>query len=160
MGNIGYRINKTIKRADNKLVESFRNIPTPNIADNMNRMFCVNPKIKSLNGTHMAGVAFTVKAPPGDNLLFHKALDMAQPGDIIVIDVQGETTNATCGEIMFRYAMKKGIEGFLIDGAVRDLGGLKEIDFPVYAKGVSPNGPYKNGPGEINFPVCCGGSCC
>ncbi len=157
MSNVGFRIYTKIERPDRKLVEAFRGLPTPNIADNMNRFFCVDSAIKPMNKHHLLGTAFTVRSSTADNLLFHKALDMAQPGDVIVVEVRGDTINSVVGEIMMRYAMKRGIAGFLVDGAIRDFGGLQELDFPVYAKAVTPMGPYKDGPGEINVPVCCGG---
>lgn len=91
--------------------------------------------------------------PAGDNLLFHKALDMAQPGDVIVLANKGSLSRSLCGEIMSNYAKSRGLAGIIIDGCVRDSAALRELDFPVYAKGVTPNGPYKNGPGEMNFPV-------
>ena len=76
---------------------------------------------------------------------------------IIVVDVQGDMVNSVAGEIMMRYAMSRGIAGFLIDGAVRDSGALKDLAFAVFARGANPRGPYKNGPGEINATVFCGG---
>ena len=90
--------------------------------------------------------------------MFHKALDMAQPGDVLVIAARGSLSRALCGEIMATYARSRGLAGFIIDGCVRDRDELAQFtDFPVYARGVVPNGPYKNGPGEINFPVSVGG---
>ena len=126
MSNVGFRIFKNIKRPAMELVEAFKNIPTPNIADNMNRFFCVDAGIKPMNTSKMLGTAFTVRSRTADNLLFHKALDMAQPGDIIVVDVQGDLTNSLAGEIMISYAMKRGLAGLLIDGAIRDLGSVRE----------------------------------
>ena len=78
---------------------------------------------------------------------------MAQPGDVIVLANKGSMSRSMCGEIMSNYAKKRGLAGIIIDGCVRDSYALRELDFPVYAKGVTPNGPYKNGPGEMNFPV-------
>ncbi|MFD0682262.1 MULTISPECIES: RraA family protein [unclassified Paenibacillus] len=157
MSNAGFRIYTKINRPSSDLVQSFKGLPVANIADSMNRFGCVDAQIKPYNSSPLLGTAFTVKARIADNLLFHKALDMAQLGDIIVVDVQGDLVNAVTGEMMVRYAMSRGIAGFLIDGAVRDVGVLRQIDFPVYAKGATPKGPYKNGPGEINVPVSCGG---
>jgi len=159
MSNTGFRIYTRINRPAPQLVEKFRGLPVANIADNMNRLFCVDAAIRPMNGCALLGTAFTVKSRPGDNLMFHKALDMAKPGDVIVVDLRGETVNSAVGEIMMRYARKKGIAGFLIDGAVRDTGALADMDFSVYAKGITPMGPYKDGPGEINVQVCCGGVC-
>lgn len=157
MANVGCRIKKSFERPSKELVEAFRDIPVANIDDCMNRIAAVDSKLKPLNKARLLGTAFTVKAPAGDNLMFHKALDMAQPGDVLVISTFGSQSRSLCGEIMTRYAMSKGLAGFVVDGCVRDSVEIGEItDFPVYAKGVTPNGPYKNGPGEINFPVACG----
>jgi RraA family protein len=101
----------------------------------------------------MVGTAFTVKTRPGDNLMVHKALDMAEPGDVIVVDAGGALENAIVGELMAGWAQKRGLAGFVIDGAIRDSEALSEGDFPVYAAGVTHRGPYKDGPGEINGVV-------
>ena len=120
----------------------------------MGRIAAVDASIFPLNpNAKILGTAFTVNAPAGDNLLFHKALDMAQPGDVIVLANKGSLSRSLCGEIMSNYAKSRGLAGIIIDGCVRDSAALRELDFPVYAKGVTPNGPYKNGPGEMNFPV-------
>lgn len=157
MSNVGLRIYKNINRPSKEVIESFRGLPVANIGDTMNRMFCINAKIRPINDTPLLGSAFTIKARPGDNLLLHKALDLAQPGDILVVEAQGDMSNAIMGELMVLWAKKRGLGGFVIDGAIRDLGTLKKMDIPIYAAGVTPAGPYKDGPGEINVPVVCGG---
>lgn len=157
MANLGYRIIKDFERPDKELIEQFRDLPVANIDDNMGRIACVDTAIKPFNKAKLLGCAFTVKAPQGDNLVFHKALDLAKEGDILVIAGGGNTERSLCGEIMMNYAKMKKLGGFLIDGAIRDVESTREMDFPVYAKGVNPNGPYKNGPGEINVPVAVGG---
>ncbi|MCD8120788.1 MAG: RraA family protein [Clostridiales bacterium] len=150
----GCRIRRNFKRPDRELVEMFRDIPVANLDDNMGRIAAVDSCIYPLNpNARLLGTAFTVNAPAGDNLLFHKALDMAQPGDVIVLANKGSMSRSLCGEIMSSYARSRGIAGIIIDGCVRDSYTLSHMDFPVYAKGVTPNGPYKNGPGEMNFPV-------
>lgn len=154
MKQIGLRIRKNINRLDKDLIQAFSGIPVANIADNMNRTFCIGAsRLKPINKTPLLGSAFTVKARPGDNLLLNKAIDMAQPGDIIVVEGQGDTNNALIGELMIRWAKKRGIAGFIIDGAIRDYQYISEDRLPVYATHITPAGPYKNGPGEINFPV-------
>lgn len=154
----GCRIKRSFTRPDKALVEAFRGIPVANIDDCMGRIASVEARLEPMNKSPMLGVAFTVRCPAGDNLMFHKALDMAQPGDVLVIASGGSMSRALCGEIMATYAKSRGLAGFIIDGCVRDRDELAEFtDFPIYAKGVVPNGPYKNGPGEINFPVCVGG---
>lgn len=157
MSNAGFRIYTKVNRPSKEIIEAFKGLPVANIADEMNRFFCVDARIKPLNKAPLLGPAFTVKARTADNLLFHKALDLAQPGDIIVVDVQGDIVNSVTGEIMMREAMKRGVAGIVIDGAVRDSDALREMDMAIYAAGITPKGPYKDGPGEINVPICCGG---
>ena len=154
---IGFRAYTNVNRADSKLVQAFKDIPVANISDNMGRIACVDTAVRPYCSAALLGVAITVKAPPGDNLMFHKAIDMAQPGDIIVVDGEGCMSHSLCGEIMYRYAQSRGVAGFVVDGCIRDVEALERLGFAVYARGVQPKGPYKNGPGEINVPVSAGG---
>lgn len=157
MSNTGFRIFTKIKRPPQKLVQRFVGLPAANIADVMNRTFCLDSRIRPLNDVPLLGTAFTVKSRPGDNLLVHKAVDLAEPGDILVVDANGDLSNSIIGELLAMWAKMRGVGGFIIDGAVRDVNTLKEIGMPIYAAGITPAGPYKNGPGEINVPVSCGG---
>ncbi len=160
MSYLGFRILEDFKRPSKDLVEKFKGIPVANIADCMNRIFCVDSKINMVNkkkDLQMIGSALTVKTRTIDNLLVHKAIDIAKPGDIIVVAAEGDTHSAIIGEIMALMAEKKGVVGYLIDGCVRDFEAIQAMDFPVFAIGASPRGPYKDGPGEINFPISCGG---
>lgn len=157
MSNVGCRVYLKINRPDKELVEGFRGLPVANIADEMNRFFCVDARLKPYNDKPLLGTAFTVKSRVGDNLMLHKALELAQPGDVIILDAQGDTANAITGEIMMTQAAVNGLAGVVIDGAIRDAAQMKDLDMPVYAAGVTPKGPYKDGPGEINVPVSCGG---
>ncbi len=154
MNNIGFRIFPLEKRAPKELIDQYRTFVTPHISDNMNRLNSVDSSIHPIH-THgtLVGSAFTVKTRPGDNLLVHKAIDMAEPGDVIVVDAGGDVTNAIMGEIMVRIAQKNGIAGFVINGAIRDSKEIREMNYPLYAKAVSHRGPYKDGPGEINVPI-------
>ena len=157
MANVGFRIKKSIQRPAKELIEGFAELPVANIADMMNRVFCLDAKIRPMNAAPLCGPAFTISTRPGDNLLLHKALDMAQPGDILVVAAQGELSNSIMGELMALWAIKRGLGGFIFDGAIRDIGTLKNMEIPIYASGITPAGPYKDGPGEINFAVSCGG---
>jgi regulator of RNase E activity RraA len=109
------------------------------------------PRHKS--GHKLCGCAITVRTAPGDNLLVQKALDLARPGDVIVVDGGGYTGQALVGEIMATLAQKRKIAGFVVDGAVRDLDFIGVGILPVYSTGVSPRGPSRAGSGEINGPV-------
>lgn len=156
----GNRIFTKLTRPAPALIEAFRGQATPNIADNMSRMFCACSAISPvLPEMRLCGPAFTVKVNPGDNLLIHKALDLAQPGDIVVVDGQGDTTNALIGEIMVRYAASRGLGGLVLDGSMRDYDGIAAFGrLPVFSRGYTPMGPYKNGCGEINTVIACGGA--
>lgn len=160
MITIGNRIFTDFERPDPKVVEMFRGLPSSNINDEMNRLYCMHDYIRLLNPAKarpLLGVALTVKAPIGDNLFFHQALDMAQAGDILVVDGASGCNRSLAGEIMMRFAAKKGLAGIVVDGCLRDLDGIELLDMPIYAKGVTPQGPWKFGPGEVNVPVACGG---
>lgn len=157
MSKIGFRIFTRIHRAPKALVEQFRGLPVANIADEMSRMFCLDARIRPMNSSPLLGVAFTVRARPGDNLMLHRAIDMAEPGDVILVEDQGDLTNAMSGENMMLWAARRGLAGVVVDGAMRDADSIGRMDFPVYARGINPRGPHKSGPGEINVPISCGG---
>lgn len=157
MSNVGCKIIQDFSRPDPALVARFRALPVANIDDCMNRTAAVRAAIRPLNKARLLGPAFTVKVPEGDNLMFHKAMDMAKPGDVIVIDAGGDCSRSIFGALMINYCKARGLAGVIIDGAIRDSEELAELDFPVYACGVTPNGPYKNGPGEINTVISFGG---
>ena len=110
------------------------------------------------NPIRVFGPAYTVRTRPGDNLIVHKALDLAHPGDVLVIDAGGSTERATLGSLIVRYARSRGLAGLVVDGAVRDLADFDEIGLPVFARGATHLGPYKDGPGEIGGPVTIGGT--
>lgn len=155
--NIGYRIVKEFHRPPQSLIQGFAKIPVPNIGDSMNRTAAVSSALRPYNQARLLGPAYTVRVPAGDNLLFYYAIDQAMPGDIIVVDGGGFKERALCGEIMVDLAIARGLGGFVVDGAIRDAMELAGKDFPVFARCASPNGPYKNGPGEVNVPVNIGG---
>lgn len=158
MSNVGFREFLDFPRPDKELVEAFRGIPSPNIDDNMNRLYSISAGMRAFNKEKLLGVAFTVKVTAGDNLMFNRALDIAKPGDIIVVDGCACMDRALCGEIMVQYAISRKLGGFIVNGCIRDIEEIAQLPFPVYALGHSPNGPYKNGPGEIGVPVVAGGT--
>lgn len=154
----GFRIRKFKPGIQPEMVSAFQQFPTADISDQMNRMYTMSPDVKNLTSEpQVAGPACTVKVYPGDNLMVHKALDIANPGDVVVIDTGGVRSTAVLGDLVSAKAKHRGIAGFIVDGLVRDLPGILEIGLPVFAVGVTPVGPLHRGPGEINYPVCCGG---
>lgn len=151
---IGLQIRKRQRQVSESLVDSFRAIPVANISDCMARMTAGGARLRPMHGSgRLAGPALTVKTRPGDNLMIHKAIAMAQPGDVIVVDGGGDLTNALIGELMVTNASKRGVAGFVMNGAIRDVETIGAGSFPVYAAGVTHRGPYKDGPGEINVPI-------
>ena len=154
---IGFRAFLDFERPDPALVEAYREIPSSNIGDCVKRMNCMFGGIRSYNRRSIVGPAFTVKVPAGDNLVAQMALDYAQPGDVIVIDGAGYADRALVGGMMLAYAEERGLAGFVVNGAVRDLDDIEASPLPVFALAATPLGPYREGPGEINVPVVCGG---
>jgi RraA family protein len=151
---IGFRILKRRREVSRELVERFRAIPVANISDSMSRMAAGGARLRPLHrGGVMAGPVLTVKTRPGDNLMVHKAIDIASAGDVIAVDGGGDLTNALIGELMISHAQKRGLSGIVINGAVRDSAWIRQHDFPIFAAGISHRGPYKDGPGEINIPI-------
>jgi len=156
----GFRIKSHIERPDRAVIEGFADFETPSISDLMNRLFTMHWEIHNVTAPELRilGPACTVKVFPGDNLMVHKSLDLAHPGDVIVVDAASTTNHAVLGDLVSTKARHRGIAGFVVDGLVRDLPGILSLgDFPVFARGVTPIGPLHRGPGEVNFPVSVGG---
>ncbi|MGY3551459.1 regulator of RNase E activity RraA [Bradyrhizobium sp. USDA 4469] len=151
---VGFKIVKRTRKVGADIVERFSRLPVANVSDAMSRMTAGGASLRPMHaGGGMAGVALTVKTRPGDNLMIHKAMAMAEPGDVIVVDAGGDLTNALIGEMMLTRIIESRIAGLVINGAVRDSAFIRSNEFPVFAAGVTHRGPYKNGPGEINVPV-------
>ena len=151
---IGFRILERKKKVALNIAKEFLTLPVANVSDSMWRLTAGGSRLRPMHKSgQMAGPALTVKSRPGDNLMLHKAIDMAEPGDIIVCDAGGDLTNSLMGELMLAHAMKRGVGGFVLDGAVRDVEAFLDVNLPVFAAGVSHRGPYKDGPGEINVSV-------
>ncbi len=150
----GFRILPRARAVPPEVVARFKALPVANISDSMARLTAGGPRLRPMHqGGVLAGPAFTVKSRPGDNLMVHKALGLAQPGDVIVVDAGGDLTNAIIGELMLAQMVKRGLAGIVINGAIRDSAAIAGQSFPVYAAGVTHRGPYKDGPGEINVPI-------
>ena len=146
------------KRPDPRLVAELGKMVTPHLSDSMERLYASGPQLRPMHKAgKLAGPAFTVKTAPGDNLLVHRALDTAKPGDVIVVDAGGFGDHAIIGELMMSRARQRGVAGIVIWGAIRDSAEIAAGTYPVYAAGVTHRGPYKNGPGEINVPINMGG---
>ena len=156
----GFRVRAEVARVAPDVVEGFREFETPDVSDLMNRLYTMTSAISNVTdpGLRILGPACTVKVFPGDNLMVHKSLDIARPGDVVVVDAAGSHNTAVLGDLVSMKARHRGVAGFVVDGLIRDLPAILRLgDFPVFARGVTPIGPLHRGPGEINFPVSVGG---
>lgn len=136
----------------------YRNVPTTCISDTMQGLTNMDSAIKPLKEEYrIAGRAFTVKMPVGENLAVLQAIREAQPGDILVIDAKGDTYRAIAGDFIVGLAKTLGIQGIVVDGVIRDIIGIKQLDFPVFCRGTTVAASGKAGWGEINVPISCGG---
>jgi len=140
------------------LIERLRTVPAANIGDGMERLGLLDSSVQAVwPGARVVGPAFTVWTRSGDNLFIHKALEECAAGDVIVVNGHGDLSRALIGELIGARAAAKGIAGFVIDGAVRDAEGLQGYGMPVFARAITPAGPYKNGPGRLQVPIAVGG---
>lgn len=150
----GFKVLQRRRAVSAAVIARFRELPVANISDSMNRLTAGGARLRPFHsGGVMCGAALTVKSRPGDNLMAHMALTMAQPGDVIVVDAGGDLTNSIIGERMIVNSQRRGFAGWVVNGAIRDAGWVSRNSVPVYGAGVSHRGPYKTGPGEINVPV-------
>jgi RraA family protein len=155
---MSFRIHPRRGGIDPVWIERFRALPVSTISDSMERLHGVGTPLRAMHGGgRMVGHAFTVKTRPGDNLIVHKALDLAAPGDVVVVDAGGALENAIIGELMAAHGERRGLAGIVIHGAIRDSDELRRGTFPVFAAGVTHRGPYKDGPGAINVPIAIAG---
>src|SRR3979411_2557864 len=120
---IGFSIKPIGRRVSQEIVRKYRSLPVANVSDCMSRLSGGGPRLRPYHaGGVLSGPAFTVKTRPGDNLMVHKALDIASPGDVVVVDAGGDLTNSIVGEIMITYAMKRGLAGLVRKGRNRGFG--------------------------------------
>jgi regulator of RNase E activity RraA len=142
-----------------ELVEGLKQYPAANVGDAMDRLNLMDTGIASQWATgRCVGPALTVLTREGDNLAIHRALDDAEPGDVLVINALGGTTRAVFGDLLAEICLAAGIAGVVIDGLTRDRAAIKDLGLPVWARGASPAGPAKYGPGAVSVPVACGGT--
>jgi 4-hydroxy-4-methyl-2-oxoglutarate aldolase len=132
-------------------------VPTTALADFLGREQVMDIGIRPLwtPAPRLAGPAFTVRCPAGDNLMLHAAIHRAQPGSVIVVE-SGDLNYALAGGNVCAVAQRRRIAGFVLDGLIRDLGEVREMRFPVYARGVIPKPGAKDEVTPLGDPVLCG----
>jgi 4-hydroxy-4-methyl-2-oxoglutarate aldolase len=157
-GKVGFRVHESWQRPDAALLAAFQPSASSQVADSMFRLGAMDSGIRPVwRSPKIVGSALTVWCHTGDNLMLHKAISLAMPGDIIVMNTQGNVTNSPFGELLAASAIKKGIAGLIIDGTVRDAASLEAMKLPVYSRGLCPNGCNKDGAGEVGAVIACGG---
>jgi RraA family protein len=164
IGKPGFRYRTGFERPESGLLDEIKGLMdqtgclTGNVGDCLGRGAAMDSRIKGLSqGMKLVGPALTVKVPPIDNLMIHKALTLVKPGDVMVIDGGGDHSWALLGFLMVSTAIKLGLAGMIVDGCIRDAAEIRASGFPIFAAGINPNGPMKEGPGEVNHPISCGG---
>ncbi|RFU60025.1 RraA family protein [Bacillus sp. V59.32b] len=141
------------------IINEFRTIPTTCISDAMQGLNNLDPAIKPLKEEYrFAGRALTVKTAVGDNLAVLKAIREAKPGEVVIVDVKGDRYRAVAGDFVVGMAQTMGISALVVDGVIRDIVAIKELDFPVFSRGTTVASSGKAGTGEINVPISCGGT--
>lgn len=157
-GRVGFRIRESFPRPDPALLKRLEPFGSPALSDGMEKFNTMDPGIKPVDpNCRILGPAVTLRLRPGDNLMLHKSLGLVRQGDVLVVDTCGCTTNSILGELLATAAFSAGLAGIVIDGGIRDIRELREKAFPVFARFVTPAVGDKDGPGEINYPICCGG---
>jgi regulator of RNase E activity RraA len=157
-GKLGFRVLPSPPRIRPDILERFRGLASPNLADAMGRFNFMDAGIRSRSALPLCGLAVTVNCRPADNLMVHKALQVAEAGDVVVVNTCGNTTSAVFGELMCHTAIAKELGGIVVDGAIRDVEGITRLGLAAFSRSVCPGGCDKDGPGEINVPISCGGT--
>jgi regulator of RNase E activity RraA len=156
---IGFAIHDRGPAIDPDVLAAFAGVPAAYVSDSLGRLtgsigllpFGVGPQ------DIMCGPAFTVHIRPGDNLMVHKAIELIQPGDVLVIDGAGDVSQSVLGGNIRLELIMRGVVGLVLDGAIRDAAEFAEGGFPTFARAAHHRGPSKDGPGEINSPISCAG---
>lgn len=155
---IGYRIIEDIPRPSPELIARLRGYSVPELCDGSIVYNAMDYHIKPMvTTTKIVGPAVTVKLTMGDSLMVTKAVSVAKPGDVIVLDGRGSGNNALWGDHRSLSCKLLGLEGVVMDGAFRDIEENEEIGFPIYARAITAGSSTKNSNGEINVPISCGG---
>ena len=151
-------VRRNFPRPEARLVDAFREAATGWVADANGRRGALNYRVRPLTrATHFCGVALTVRTRARDNLAPYAALAYARPGDVLVVACEAYEESSVAGDILLGMARNAGIVALVTDGMVRDIAGLDAVGIPVFARGLTPNAPHRDGPGSIGEPIALGG---
>ncbi len=154
----GFILVRGAPRTDPALITAFRDVPAALVSDAQGRQLTLHHSVKPIYQpmSRLLGQALTVKARPGDNMMAMKAIEEARPGDVLVISSDGESNLSVWGGIMATMAVRRKIAGVVTDGLVRDVAQVRKTGLPVFATGLTPAAPTKDGPGQLNTVIACG----
>ncbi|WP_019122678.1 4-carboxy-4-hydroxy-2-oxoadipate aldolase/oxaloacetate decarboxylase [Brevibacillus massiliensis] len=150
---------KNISRPDKKVIEQFQKLSVSTVYEAQGKIGLVHNEIKPIiPNTFICGPAVTAVCYAEDNLMIHAAVEVCQPGDVLVVTTIGNSTSGMIGELIVTALQKRGVQGVVIDAGIRDVAQIRELGFPIWTKAISPQGTTKSKGGWVNAPAICGGA--